>query len=222
MTDRWIEYFDRAGAISPDWLSAAVDHWRFSERLHGAILQHTPPGGRILDVGCGPGFTDFWLASRGFQATGIDNEPELVRRARELGKMLGTTAKFEVADASDLRSFYGKFDLAFSIGVLEHFERRETVKLLAEQARCANRVLISIPTRLTRHAAGISDERFYSVAQLKAIVREAGLGIIDSFGYGDVAATRLHRSAYYLLPKALLRFAQNRGYAYTIAVVGER
>lgn len=222
MSSRWQHYFDKQGAFDRAWLKAAVTHWGFHEILYGMIQRHCPAPGRILDVGCGPGWSDAYLVSCGYEVTGIDNEPRLVALAQELSLRLAVPCTFEVADAFDLGRYHGRFDLVYSCGVLEHFDREVTVRLLREQAKCAPRVLIQIPTKYTAYTGEITDERIYTIGQLKDIVRDAGLSIVASFGYGDVTVTSAQIWARRLLPRGVWRWLQNRGFAYSVAVLGER
>ncbi len=222
MSERWQSYFKEHGAFDQNWLGTAVAHWGFHETLYGMIARHCPAPARILNVGSGPGWSELYLASIGYDITGLDNEPSLVDLARERASLIGVPAKFEVADAFDLSNFESKFDLVFSCGVLEHFDREITVKLLKEQSRCAPYVIIEIPTKYTAYSGGITDERIYTVGQLADIVRDAGLKVVAKFGYGDLTATPAHVFFRRLLPRAVLRFMQNRGYAYSIAVIGTR
>jgi len=222
MTDRWLEYFNRQGAQGAAWLKAAVTHWGFHEILYGMIQRHCPPPARILDVGCGPGWSDLYLASCGYRVTGVDNEPRLIEKARDLQDRLGVPAEFEPADAFDLTRFHDRFDLVYSCGVLEHFDRAVTIELLREQAKCAPRVLIQIPTRYTALTGEITDERIYTIGELKRIVHEAGLRVVTAFGYGEVTVTPAQIWLRRLLPRMVWRWLQNQGYAYSIAVLGER
>lgn len=222
MVDRWREYFDTYGAFDGNWLKSAVTHWGFHEILYGMIQRHCVPPGKILDVGCGPGWSDFYLASLGYEVLGVDNEPALVDLAVQQSRQLNTTATFQVADAFNLSHLYGRFDLAYSCGVLEHFDRDVTIQLLKEQAKCAKRVLIQIPTKYTALSDGITDERIYTMSQLKKIVREAGLNIEAAFGYGDLTVTRGQIWLRRFLPRALWRELQNRGYCFSIAVLAVR
>lgn len=221
MSERWKDYFNSHNAFNTNWLRTAVPHWGFHETLYGTIQRYCPKGGRILDVGCGPGWSTMFLASLGYKTLGVDNEESLVELARDQALRLGSSASFELADAFNLSSYYGKFDLAFSCGVLEHFDRDVTVQLLREQARCARHVVIQIPTRYTAYASGITDERIYSVRELSRIVRDSGMTVQSTFGYGDLNATSIHSLLRLTLPRALWRIAQNAGFAYAIAAVGQ-
>ena len=71
-----------------------------------------PRGARILDVGCGQGRTGAYLHSRGHRVTGVDLDPHLIERARELCP----EASWEVADLADEGWPRGPFDLAVSAG----------------------------------------------------------------------------------------------------------
>lgn len=222
MTERWFNYFNNQGVQETRWLETAVMHWGFHEALYGIIKRHCPAPARILDVGCGPGWSDLYLSSMGYAVTGVDNEDKLIDIARGHAARFGSAAEFKLADAFDLSSCYEQFDLAFSCGVLEHFDRDVTIQLLREQARCARYVLIEIPTKYTALTCGITDERIYSMSELKKIVKEAGFRIVEAFGYGEVTVTLGQIWLRRILPRMVWRWMQNHGYAFSIAVLGER
>ncbi len=222
MTERWKTYFDDHGAFDPQWLKTAVQHWGFHETMYGMISRHCPAPARLLDIGSGPGWSGFYLSTLGYDVTGVDNEPSLVELARARAEQLSVRCRFEVGDAFDLSAYYGSYDLVFSNGVLEHFDRDITVKLLREQAKCAPLVLIEIPTKHTAQSDGVTDERIYSIGQLAKIVEDAGLSVQVKFGYGELASTPTNIFLRRMLPRAVWRWLQNRGYAYCIAVLGSK
>lgn len=223
MTDRWKEYFDNHGAFDKSWLKTAAAHWNFHEILYGMISQYCPAPSRLLDIGSGPGWSDIYLASAGHEVTGVDNEPQLINLSHSLAERLGiTSVNFAEGDAFDLSPYYGKFDLVFSCGVLEHFDREVTVKLLREQAKCAPNILIQIPTKYTAFTGKITDERIYTIKQLRKIVEDAGMDVVASFGYGDITVMRSHIWMRRILPRMIWRWLQNQGFAYSIAVIGSR
>jgi SAM-dependent methyltransferase len=203
-------------------LRFAVDQWMFLFPLYLAIRKALPRGGRLLDVGCGAGAFTSLLSTHGFEAVGVDQDTDVVAHARQVARVLGGDASFEQADAFDLSPFHDRFDLAYSIGVVEHFDREVTVSLVKEQARCAQYVLVAIPTQFTKYSAVITDERIYTRPQLEAMVRDAGLTVTDSFVYGEVP-TSLARNLERALPGALYRRLKYVfSYAMGIGCVGRR
>src|SRR5262249_38490897 len=190
-------------------LEYAVAHWHYSMPLYQEIKRVVSPPARILEVGCGLGYSALYLQSCGYRAVGIDNDADIVARAREGAGRLDSAPEFEVADARDLTRFRGAFDLAFSVGVVEHFDRSETVAMLREQAHAATYLVTVIPTLFTRYAAQVTDERFYTVRAFRRLHQDAGVRPLRAFGYGDVPGTRLVWTKR-LLPYGLWRGLQNR------------
>lgn len=221
MTDRWREYFEESNAYSGDWLKSAVTHWGFHENLYGNIIRICPPPAKIIDIGCGPGWSAIYLSSLGYEIVGLDNEPSLVELATRTAKNMGSNARFICGDAFNLSQLNERFDLAYSCGVLEHFDRNTTIELLKQQSSHAKYVLIQIPSRYTAYTGQITDERIYSISELRAIVTDAGLILEKSFGYGELNATFTHKALRQILPRAAWRTLQNLGYCYSLAVIGK-
>lgn len=219
MSERWWNFFQE-NMKGKHWLSEAVSQYQFMQPLYGMIDKYTPKNGRILDVGCGLGFNDNYLAAKGYQVTGLDNERRVIDQSIKVRNKIEVSIKFIEGDAFNLASEYGQHDFIYSLGVLEHYDRNVTIQLLQEQMKCGKYVLIEIPSKYTAYSAGISDERIYSMHELKQIVIDAGLTIETSFGFGDVMARRRFVWLKWFLPHALYRVLQNNGFAYCLAVVG--
>ncbi|KZS72748.1 methyltransferase [Mycobacterium kansasii] len=66
--------------------------------------------GEVLDPGTGPGYHAIHIASQGFSVTGIDGSPSAIERARRNAERAGVTVDFQVADATRLDGFEGRFD----------------------------------------------------------------------------------------------------------------
>ncbi|WP_055401606.1 MULTISPECIES: class I SAM-dependent methyltransferase [unclassified Mycobacterium] len=66
--------------------------------------------GEVLDPGTGPGHHAIYYASKGYSATGIDGSAAAIERARENARKAGVSVNFEVADATKLDGFDGRFD----------------------------------------------------------------------------------------------------------------
>ncbi len=60
--------------------SAVLQAMRMETRR--ALMAQVPPGGRVLELGCGPGLDAVALAAAGYQVTAIDCSPRMVALAR--------------------------------------------------------------------------------------------------------------------------------------------
>ncbi len=78
-------YGNRANPLM-DWLRA--------ESLR-VLRQILPPGGRVLEVGCGTGEETLALARSGYRVLALDVSPEMVRRARQKAAAAGLTGRAE-------------------------------------------------------------------------------------------------------------------------------
>ena len=222
MSERWADYIHagvkRAGGPIP----FALRQWEFLAPVTAAIARSLPSGGRLLDIGCGAGIYSSLLAQHGYEVTGIDEEPRIMALAREMAEYLRARTCLEEGSAFDLSRWYGRFDLVYSLGVVEHFDPNVTVQLLREQARCARFVLAAIPTKHTRLSGPLTDERLYTRPQFEKLVCRAGLRIRESFVYGDLP-TRTAVAMGRLLPKAISRPTRHLlTYGMGVCCVGER
>lgn len=77
--------FDReAGGYAARWeRSPLVQYWRC--RVLARVLGAVPAGGRVADLGCGPGADAAALSAAGLRVVGIDVSPGMVALARARG-----------------------------------------------------------------------------------------------------------------------------------------
>ena len=66
--------------------------------------------GEVLDIGCGLGDNAIFLASRGHSVTGLDGSPAAIEEARNRAAAAGVQITFDVADATNLTGYDGRFD----------------------------------------------------------------------------------------------------------------
>lgn len=66
--------------------------------------------GEVLDPGTGPGYHAIHYASQGYSATGVDGSPTAIARAKRNAERAGVQVDFQVADATKLDGFEGRFD----------------------------------------------------------------------------------------------------------------
>lgn len=87
----------------------------------GAIMELLPPPpARILDVGCGTGWTSRLLARRGYEVTGQDIAPDMIDLAIRTQAEEGLVdARFVVGDYEEM-PFDNEFDAALFFDSLHH------------------------------------------------------------------------------------------------------
>jgi ubiquinone/menaquinone biosynthesis C-methylase UbiE len=95
------------------------------------FLAQVPPGGLILDIGCGPGRDAKIFAEQGYQTIGIDPAKRMLELAR--GTLPG--AIFEEGRAERLEFLDGIFDGVWASASLLHLPKRDLPGALAEIRR---------------------------------------------------------------------------------------
>lgn len=81
-------------------------------------LASTLNPGRVLDLGCGTGTDDIYLASKGWKVVGVDFAPQAIARATEKANAAASSATFVIGDATrlDEAKVDGLFDLVLDVG----------------------------------------------------------------------------------------------------------
>jgi SAM-dependent methyltransferase len=86
----------------------------------GAMMGLMPAGGKLLDMGCGTGWTSVLFAKRGYQVVGQDLVPEAIEAGRQLKHENGIEhLDFVVGDYESL-SFKEEFDVVVFFDCLHH------------------------------------------------------------------------------------------------------
>ena len=109
----------------------SITRERFWEELT-FLSEHTIPGMKLLDIGCGNGRFYPVVIGRKPEYTGVDNSRGLLEEAQAKFP----EAKFILGDATALPFPDGAFDIAYSFAVLHHIPGKELQeKFFSEAAR---------------------------------------------------------------------------------------
>jgi 2-polyprenyl-6-hydroxyphenyl methylase/3-demethylubiquinone-9 3-methyltransferase len=164
-------------------------------------------GRRAADVGCGAGLLSEPLARLGAEVTGVDAAPENIAAAREHALGQGLAVDYRVGSVEALG---GPYDLVASLEVIEHVaEPRLFVQGLVAALASDGLLILSTPNRTSlsrllmivvgegtgRIPKGTHDwEKFLCPEELCALLRDAGLDIVDVTGLAWGPARGFHLS----------------------------
>jgi len=183
----------RLNPVRLGYVRARIDqHWGLDE------TDRKPLAGKCaVDVGCGAGLLAEPLARLGAIVTGLDPAPENVAAARLHAEGQGLDIDYRVGSVEALA---GPYDLVTSLEVIEHVnEPRAFVSGLADALTADGLLILSTPNRtaLSRLALitigegfgqiprGTHDwEKFLAPDELCALLKDAGLTVIDRTGIG--------------------------------------
>jgi 2-polyprenyl-6-hydroxyphenyl methylase/3-demethylubiquinone-9 3-methyltransferase len=211
------------GAMAADWWdpkgSSAMLHQLNPVRLayiRDRIDQHWSldecdlrplKGRRAADVGCGAGLLAEPLARLGAEVTGVDPAPENIAAAQAHALGQGLSIDYRVGSVEALD---GAYDLVTSLEVVEHVsDVRAFLQGLADALAEDGLLILSTPNRTAmsrlmlitigegtnRLPRGTHNwEKFLPPEELCALVRDAGLEVIDCTGLAWGPARGFHIS----------------------------
>lgn len=132
---------------------APVYRWFFhaQTRAYSGLLErysrHLPQGGKVLDIGCGPGAFSNALHKSGFEVTGADFAPAMIEHARKLSREV----TFIVADGRNLPFPDKSFALVTAAFVAHGLKPEGRLNLYSEAARLAREKVIFHDYNLRRN-----------------------------------------------------------------------
>ena len=101
-----------------------------SKELIRVLDEEKIPPCRAVELGCGTGTNSIYLASRGFDVTGMDCSPAALERARKKAADLGSNAKFQEADLCRFNLQLAPFDFIFDRGCYHSVRRMDIAGFL--------------------------------------------------------------------------------------------
>jgi 2-polyprenyl-6-hydroxyphenyl methylase / 3-demethylubiquinone-9 3-methyltransferase len=152
-------------------------------------------GKRAADVGCGAGLLAEPLCRLGAEVTGLDAAPENIEAARIHAEGQGLDIDYRVGSVDQLA---GPYHLVTSLEVIEHVaDPRGFITGLADALANDGLLILSTPNRtsmsrllmivlgegLGRIPKGTHDwQKFLTPEELCALIRDAGLEVVDVTG----------------------------------------
>jgi ubiquinone/menaquinone biosynthesis C-methylase UbiE len=179
------------------------------------------PGGSVLDVGCGSGWTSLFLARSGYRVTGVDLSERMIEVAQDKARQENLAVDFAVADMEELDLARKDFDAALYFDCLHHCPGyQQALNRVCDHLRPGGYILLLETTLLHRYSPHAREfSRQYGVTelgftrgQLRGALRTAGFGNITFYhdpgecyrgflGFGK-AALRLLAGFVFYYPQA--------------------
>jgi len=182
------ERYHRGSKIQTKIISARNFTYRI---LLLTIEKYLKPNSNVIDLGCGVGTLDFYIASRNCSVVGIDVSKNAIKKAKESAQVLGLQKKMEfVAEEAETYKSIKKYDLILMTEIIEHVV--DDNKLLIRFHRLLNNGgILILSTRSSNaplfklglskfHDVRVGHLRRYSAANLGKIFKTAKYKIIES------------------------------------------
>jgi 2-polyprenyl-6-hydroxyphenyl methylase/3-demethylubiquinone-9 3-methyltransferase len=117
-----LEFYDRSAARwwQPDAKIYALHHLNPLRFQYFDRYLTNWQGLKVLDVGCGGGFSGEFLAARGAQVFGIDQSQSCITAAKAHAATSGFAIDYQYGYAEDLPYPHNYFDVVLCVDVLEH------------------------------------------------------------------------------------------------------
>ena len=123
--------YDAVAGAYADGLRDELAGKPLDRALLAALIEQTPHGTTVADLGCGPGHVTGWLAAHGAGAVGIDLSAGMIEVARR--EQPG--AEFRVGDLLSLPAADGEFGAVVAFYSIVHLGPGELPGALAEMHR---------------------------------------------------------------------------------------
>jgi len=174
-----------------------MDATAWNERYEGADLiwtaepnmfvvdevQGLAPG-RALDLACGEGRNAVWLASKGWEATGVDFSSVGLTKGRHLAEAVGVEVTWIEADATSWQPPASGFDLVILCYLQLDGPGRAAALAVATRATAPGGNLVVVAhdrDNLVRGVGGPPDAAvLYDVAETTAVLAAGGLDIVKA------------------------------------------
>jgi hypothetical protein len=173
---RWDEVYLRPAGLSQmlRWANA-----------HVPLVELLLDAESVLEVGTGTASLSTIVSRWADRVVSLDVSEGVLSSGRASTRQLRGRVAFVRSDAFSMPFGPGCFDVAFSQGLLEHFDDDSILALIAEQQRVARRVLASVPGAAYPHVGSrgpglVGNERLLSARRWRRLVAPIG-GVVTSY-----------------------------------------
>jgi len=146
------------------FVASPAYHWPYLREVYSKSKT------TAIEIGCGRGIHSIFLSYFVPNVVGIDNNVNLVQKARTDNSRFRGRARFLVRDAFKSNFHDGTFNVCFSQGFLEHFTNEEICLLAEKHLRIARTIVASVPS-IFYATKDRGDERLMSIDAWQEILK---------------------------------------------------
>ena len=147
---------DRKESLYTHWTKKKIvdNQIQFAFRSHYHVFSEIVKikAGKSLEIGCGRGSLSSYFVDNGWEVDLLDGSKKILEVAKNIFKKNNHEANFYLADAEEIPLNSNHYDLVFSIGLVEHFEKPE--KVINEHIRLAKKngwiILYIVPNKISK------------------------------------------------------------------------
>lgn len=177
----WGEYYGHELDIRT-YLGSLSNH----VELFQEIVKRDPD--RILEVGSGTGMMAIFLDGLGYSVVSIDKDSKVTEQAEANAKKFNSKADFRQEDVLEY-SPEEDFDLAFSQGLMEHFDDDKINEIIERKKELADDVIFSVPSYMYGRR-DFGNERLLTKERWLEIIQDPDF---EAYYYGSRMEHILHR-----------------------------
>lgn len=140
----------------------------------------------ILELGAGTGVLALYISTlNNNYVDALDKDIDMIDLSKKyfLDKFPKANINYICDDIRNIKDIV-KYDVGYSIGILEHYEDREIIKLIQKQISICNYVIIGIPTRyFDEDKKMYGNERYLPLNYWRDLIKKSNCRIIEESSY---------------------------------------
>ena len=140
---------------------------------------------KVMEFGSGTGVLSLHVSSLNNNVTAVDMDQDMIDLSKKyfLDKFDSKNIKYICGDIRDIK-IKEKYDVCYSIGVLEHYSDSEIIDLINKQLSFSRYVIFAIPTKyFDEDKKMYGNERYLPLRYWRGLIKQSNARLIEESSY---------------------------------------
>lgn len=140
---------------------------------------------KIIELGSGTGILALYISTFGKEVSALDKDMDMIKLSKKYfyKKFKNNNIKYIYSDIENFCTSE-KYDVCYSIGLLEHYSDEEIINLINKQLEISEFVIFGIPTKyFDENKKMYGNERYLPIKYWRKIIKKSGCKIIEESSY---------------------------------------